>query len=112
MALKKSMETLQAQMAEMMKMMISGGQAPVQTQPAQPKTPQPDQSKVVSDAVIKEREIIEANKNKYKRLGESNMNLWVSKNWDDIMVMPEENRLEIEDKYLKLYGVPFPTSRV
>jgi len=26
--------------------------------------------------------------------------------------MPEENKLELEEKYLKLYGVPFPTSRI
>jgi len=113
MALKKSMETLQAQMAEMMKMMISGGQAVnVQSQSTQPETSEPVKVKDISDDEVKKRGIIEANNNKYRRLGESNLNLWLSKNWEDVMVMPEENKLELEEKYLKLYGVPFPTSRI
>lgn len=119
MALKESMKTLQAQMAEMMKMMIGGGKAgnvqapPTQSENSQPAKPKDELSKAknISDEEIKKQGLIAANNNKYRRLGESNMNLWVNKNWDDIMLMPEENKLEIEEKYLSIYGEPFPTER-
>jgi len=119
MALKKSLEAMQAQMTEIL-IRMSGGKISAQAQPAQAETAQPTQPETVqtesvptvSDDVVKERGIIEANKNKYKRLGESNMNLWVNKHWEDIMLMPEENKLELEEKYLKIYGAPFPATKI
>ena len=114
MALRKSLEAMQAQMTQLMQMMAGGK---VNSQAVKPEPAPSDDTKIkpvpsVSDAVVKERGIIEANHNKYVRLGESNMNLWVSKNWDDIMAMPKENRDEIEEKYFKLYGVDFPTEKI
>ena len=111
MALKKSIEAMQAQMSQLMQMMAGGKvkTQPVNAEPAsEPKEPEkkesPKESAVDPNIAI--------NRNKYMRLGESNMNLWVSKNWDDIMAMPKENRDEIEEKYFKLYGVDFPTEKI
>ena len=125
-ALRKSLESMQTQMTELMKMMV-GRQA--EPQKEKPKTrPEPEAEKKaapkfepkpdldpkpglnVDDAELEK--IIAINKNKYLRLGEGNMNLWVSKNWDDILAMPDVNRVEIEEKYEKLYGVPFPQERM
>ena len=113
MALKKSMETLQAQMAEMMKMMISGGKTDTNQVTHEVGTIPPGVKTVTTSSPdTVGAELIKTNRNKYIRLGESNLNLWLSKNWEDVMVMPEENKLELEEKYLKLYGVPFPTERI
>ena len=117
-ALRKSLESMQAQMSQLMQMM-AGGQAkpqPVQESKDDPAVTAPTGDKSTEDHLKTEDEalakIIEANNNKYRRLGESNMNLWVSKNWDDIMAMPQENKDEIEEKYVKLYGVAFPTEKI
>jgi len=111
MALRKTLESMQSQMTQLMQMM-AGGQSktgPVKIAPPA-ETNSPETKESPKEPVIDPS--IAINQNKYRRLGESNMNLWVSKNWDDILKMPEENRIEIEDKYTKLYGVPFPTSPI
>jgi len=56
-------------------------------------------------------EKVEENRNKYKRLGASNMSAFVAKNWSDIQEMPEENRFEIKSKYEELYQAPFPSEK-
>ena len=111
MALKESMKTLQAQMAEMMKMMIMSGQAKAQSQPVVDVKPELEAKKSEPEVDTIDPAIA-INKNKYMRLGESNMNLWVSKNWENILAMPDVNRIEIEEKYEKLYGAPFPTEPI
>jgi len=130
MALKKSIEAMQAQMSQLMQMMAGGKvKAPLaQNEPEVEPGPDPSQSsenakEALRKQILKEQaeaknkveefeKTLAVNRNKYMRLGESNMNLWVSKNWDDIMAMPKENRDEIEEKYFKLYGVDFPTEKI
>jgi len=109
-ALKKSLEAMQAQMTEILRMMGSGK---LQSQ-VQPQAPFDLKKPKEEDLGKKEdlEKVIEINRNKYKRLGENNMNLWVSKNWDDILIMPTENKVEIEEKYEKIYGVPFPAEKI
>lgn len=99
--LKGSLSTMQAQIDKLIEMVGKNQASQAETKVDKPK---------VSESA--DETVIEANRNKYKRLGESNMNLWVAKNWEDIKTMPEENRFEIEDKYLKIYGVPFPSEQI
>jgi len=77
---------LQAQMSKILEMM--GNKAP---------------AVISSDAEKALAGLVESNQNKYKRLGESNMKAWVVKNWDDILQMPEANKVEIRARYEELY---------
>lgn len=129
-ALRKSLEAMQSQMTELMRMMaggmannVAGGQIKPQQQAEPKKEPdEPDEkpaerleSGAASEATTEDGDgldkIIEANRNKYMRLGESNLSLWLNKNWDAVLEMPEENRLEIKEKYEKVYGESFPKSK-
>lgn len=74
-------------------------------------TAQQNPATVSNDAEKALSEKVEANRNKYKRLGESNMKAFVSKNWEDIQQMPEENRFELKTKYEEIYQTPFPVEK-
>jgi len=102
MALKKSLEAMQDQMTQILKMM-GGGKA-------QPK--QEAFTEAASGSTENFEKIVKANRKKYTSLSDANLNLWINKNWDDILIMPEENKLELEEKYLKTYGVPFPAEKI
>ena len=87
-SLKSSLETMQDQMTRILEMMGN-----------KPKSDDADKALTI---------VVENNRNKYKRLGASNMKQWLDKNWDDFLKMPEANRLEIQARYDDLYGEPFP----
>ncbi|MDP2646640.1 MAG: hypothetical protein Q8P24_17000 [Desulfobacterales bacterium] len=98
--LKTTLTGLQDQMALLMKMM----QQKIEPSVDAPLNENP--SPVIS--LVGE---VESNRNKYKRLGESNMKGWLGNNWDDVHVMPKENQFEIKAKYEELYQTPYPTER-
>lgn len=98
-SLKSSLETMQTQMSKILEMM--GGRATVLTPAA-----------VNSDAEKALTSLVESNRNKYKRLGESNMKAWLEKNWDDFIEMPEANKIEIQTRYEELYKEVFPVMSV
>jgi hypothetical protein len=88
-SLKGSLEAMQGQMTKILEMM--GNKAPVS-----------------SDAEKALAALVESNRNKYKRLGETNMKAWLEKNWNDFLKMPEANILEIQARFEELYHEEFP----
>lgn len=55
--------------------------------------------------------LIADNRKKYSSLTVKTMAGWLKNNWEDLLVMPEENRFEIETRYMELYQTPFPAEK-
>jgi len=93
--LRDSIGSLQAQMAELMKMMNAKSEP---------------EKKEISVTDVLEAEV-ETNRKKYKSLRAGTMKGWIKNNWELIKDMPEENRFEIESSYSDLYQTPYPTEK-
>lgn len=96
--LKATVETQSGQIAQILDMLKEGKV----DEPAPDKAPGPE---AILDVVVAD------NRKKYSSLTIKTMAGWLKNNWEELLVMPEENRFEIETRYLELYQTPFPTEK-
>jgi len=106
--LKATVETQSGQIAQILDMLKAGKV----DEPAPERVTEPDKEpdkapdpEAILDVLVAE------NRKKYSSLTIKTMAGWLKNNWEELLVMPEENRFEIETRYLELYQTPFPTEK-
>jgi len=116
--LRKENRDMRSQLALLMKM-LAGEKAgisdlkldakeevPPQGEPIVPEVPE-----VPEDPEKIRQNLIEKNRRTYKSQQYGTFLGWVKNSWDLISEMPEENRMEISERFTELYGIPFPANK-